>query len=174
MRKIGSTTTGSVIIEMTAAQFAALTQVITADPQPEEKKPASLPVMALKRKQTNVRNCLDQLRPESRQEVIRSIRAMYRGMGGIREEEIIQIMESLVKEGYFSFDADERACYSDNAKPVSILQKQNSREEKGDTDAQQDSVAPAYQGSLEKTFTPSLLVEVPEGDQPVDGNGKVR
>lgn len=174
MRKIGSTTTGSVIIEMTAAQFAALTQVITADPKPEVKKPAQLPVMALKRKQTNVRNCLEQLRPENRQEVIRSIRAMYRGMGGIREEEIIQIMESLVKEGYLSFDADERACYADEGKPVSILQKQNGRKEKGDTYAQKESVATADQASLEKTFTPSLLVEVPEGDQPVDGDAEVK
>lgn len=126
MRKVGSTSAGSVLIEMTAAQYAALTQVMAPQqPDSEPEKPLERPVMALKRKQASVRNCLDKLRPDTRREVARSIKAMFSGNGGIREQEIDLLIESLVKDGYFSFIGGEKVRYAEDKPDATILGEQN-------------------------------------------------
>lgn len=183
MRKIGSTSTGSVIIEMTAAQYAALTQVMGPKPGTEEpgtdglekKEEVTRPVMAVRRKQGYVRNCLSQLRPDTRKEVFRSIRAMFHGSGGIRDTEIDQMIDSLIKDQYFSIDANGDVRYADEkAKVPSILEEENRGKIKGHPDAQQAGIGPEDQDSLEDAFCPALLTEVPEGDDTVNGQQQIK
>lgn len=177
MRKIGSTSTGSVIIEMTAAQYAALTQVMgpkSGVDESEEKKPANRPVMAVHRKQGYIRNCLNQLRPENRQEVFRSIRSMFHGSGGIRDTEVDQMIDYLIKDGYFRIDAHDRVTYADEKdKVLSILQEENRSQVKGDAETEYSGVGPEDEESLEDAFSPALLAEVAEGDNPIDEDQRV-
>ena len=177
MRKIGSTSTGSVIIEMTAAQYAAFTQVMGAPAtvdEPGEKKEAPRPVMAVKRKQGYVRNCLSQLRPDTRKEVFRSIRAMFHGSGGIRDTEIDQMIDSLVKDHYFSIDENGDVTYADEkAKALSILQEENRGKVKGDTYAKHGAIGTKNEDTLEDAFSPALLTEGPECDDAINGHHKV-
>jgi hypothetical protein len=126
MRKIGATSAGSVIIEMTKAQFAALTQVMDpkSEKKEEQKKKVEAPVMAITRKLAYVRNCLDKLQPKTRTEVERTIRSMFHGTGGIRTQEIEQILQSLIKDKYLAITKDESVQYTGdthNPKAVSTL-----------------------------------------------------
>jgi hypothetical protein len=180
MRKIGATSTGSVIIEMTAAQYAALTQVMDNKREAEQeleseqqRNPVERPVMALKRKQVYVRSCFDKLRPETRHEAIRSIRAMFQGSGGIRQSEIEQMIESLLKDKYFSIDEQGRIRYRDKDTVISILEEESRREKESKAESQQSAVDAIDKDALEEALSPSLLVEVAKCDQPVDRDSQI-
>jgi hypothetical protein len=126
MRKIGATSAGSVIIEMTKAQFAALTQVMEpkSEKKKDKKKVAEAPVMAVSRKLVYVRNCLDKLQPKTRTEVERTIRSMFHGTGGIRAQEIEHLLQRLIKDKYLAITEDESVQYTgdpENSKLVSTL-----------------------------------------------------
>ena len=162
---------------MTAAQYAALTQVMgppTGKEEQTEKQSAQRPVMAVRRKQGYVRNCLDKLRPDSRSEVFRSIRAMFHGSGGLRDTEIDQMIDSLVKDAYFSIDASGKVHYSDEkARGLSVLKEQNCREVKSDANTKEGGVGTKDENTLEDTFSPALLTEGAESNDSIDGEAEV-
>ena len=109
---------------MTPAQYDAVVKVFGAersgdapaendlDKIPAEAARQEIPVaMAVRRKLEYVRSCLRKLRPGTRTEVIRSIESLFRFSGGIREQEVEQILSQLQKEKYLTLDAEGMVSY---------------------------------------------------------------
>ena len=115
MKLIGATSVGTVIIEMSASQFANLAQDAEAQPTPPEVKKAAQPVMALKRRLNSVRTCLDKLRPRNRFDLIRTIESVHKSTGGIGVREVEQMVMVLEREDFLSIDEEGIVKYLQQA-----------------------------------------------------------
>ena len=106
MKKIGTTSSGTVIVEMTAAEFDALRQVqgAAAVQQAADK-------MSVAEKVAYVRERIAKLSPKKKEGVARSISAMFQFTGGISEADIEEIVVRLQKEKFFAIDETERVTY---------------------------------------------------------------
>lgn len=106
MKRIGTTSSGTVIVEMTAAQFDALTQIQgKADVQPAADK------MSVAEKVAYVRERIAKLGPKKKERVARSISAMFQFTGGISEADIEEIVVRLQKEKFFAIDETGHVTY---------------------------------------------------------------
>ena len=106
MKKIGTTSCGTVIVEMTAAQFDALTQFQRkADVQPAADK------MSIAEKVAYVRERIAKLSPKKKEGVAHSISAMFQFTGGISEADIEEIVGRLQKEKFFAIDETGHVTY---------------------------------------------------------------
>ena len=117
MNKIGATKSGTVIVEMTTAQFDALHQFMVGQSGAGATKldnsvAVPVPVIALKRKLEYVRGCLEKLKPASHEELLRSIKSVFRSFGGIADFDVEQIVKILQKEGFIAIDELERVTYA--------------------------------------------------------------
>ncbi len=107
MKKIGTTSSGRVIVEMTAAQFDALTQLqLKADVQPPAGK------MSIAEKVAYVRERIAKLSPKKKEGLAHSISAMFQFTGGISEADIEEIVVRLKKEKVFAIDETGRVTYN--------------------------------------------------------------
>lgn len=121
MKKVGKTGSGSILVEMTAAQYEALVQVVAPaqldDSPPESSSAVSVQsvrpthAMAVKRKLQSVRSCILKLKPKNNEEVFRLIKSVYSQSGGISESEVRQIMTVLEKEKFLGFNEDGTVNY---------------------------------------------------------------
>lgn len=106
MKKIGTTSSGAVIVEMTAAQFNALTQFQQkADVQPTADN------MTMSEKVGYVRDRIAKLSPKKKEGVARSISAMFQFTGGISEAELEEVVGRLQKEKFFAIDETGHVTY---------------------------------------------------------------
>ena len=106
MKKIGTTSSGTVIVEMTAAQFDALSQL-----QGASKAPAVVGPTSLAEKVDFVRERIAKLSPKKKDGVVRSIAAMFQFTGGVSEKDIEAIIGHLLKEKVFAIDESGRVTY---------------------------------------------------------------
>lgn len=97
MRKIGSTSSGSVIVEMTEAEFVRLEKAAVVAAKPA--KP-----MAHNERVDYVRDRLKKLNPKDKEAAINSIKAMFQFHGGITPEESERVIASLQKEKFIAID----------------------------------------------------------------------
>jgi len=114
MKKIGSTSSGSVIVEMSEAQFEALS-LIQATAKPNVVAPASSEPtngLSLKEKIEYVRPRLAKLRPKKKDGAVKSIEAMFQFSGGIGSGEIQKILSALVKEGALTITPTEQLVFN--------------------------------------------------------------
>ena len=117
MRKIGNTTTGSIIVEMTAQEYEALVQfqgasaAISPDRSAEHGASAT---MSNADKVTYVEERLRKLSPKKRDAVVRSIKAMFQFTGGIDQQDIERILKALEKRKFFSIDSNGKVSYPKN------------------------------------------------------------
>ena len=110
--------TGSVLVEMSYAQFNNLTQLMQPlDPDNDEPAPvrpqavAQMPAMVLKKRLESVRRCLSKLRPSSLPDLQRTIRLVCSHTGGVRDSEVQHIINLLQKERYLQVLPDESVVY---------------------------------------------------------------
>ncbi|NDV62965.1 hypothetical protein G0Q06_10920 [Puniceicoccales bacterium CK1056] len=112
MRKVGATTSGSVIVEMDLAQFEALKQFMDPKPAPAEKmEKQEVKAMAVKRKLDNIRNCVRKLKPESRESLVLLIKNAHSFSGAYAEKELDHLIEILAREKHFEIKEDGRLEY---------------------------------------------------------------
>jgi len=117
MRKVGATTSGSVIVEMTQVQFEALQQVVNPNSSKEETSAESAPpagevkTMAVKRKLDHVRTCILKLKPSTRDELIRSIKTVGPFTGGFADTEIDHLLRILAREEHFTISDNGTLVY---------------------------------------------------------------
>lgn len=107
MKRIGTTSSGSVIVEMTAAQFDALSRQQRTSPT--EPIPNT---MSLADRVTYVRDRIVKLKPRKREGVARSISAMFQFTGGITETDIEKIITCLQRENHLTVDETGRVAYT--------------------------------------------------------------
>lgn len=117
MRKVGATTSGTVIVEMTQIQFEALQQVVNPNATKVAKGGESsitsgeVKAMAVKRKLDHVRRCILKLKPSTREELIRSIKTVGPFTGGFADTEIDHLLRILAREEHFSISQDGTLVY---------------------------------------------------------------
>jgi len=106
MKKIGTTSSGTVIIEMSTAQFDALSQLqVSQDAQPAIVK------MSITDRVSYVRERLAKLSPKRKEGVARSIAAMFQFSGGIAEADVETIINRLQKEKFLAVNETGRVTY---------------------------------------------------------------
>ena len=135
MNKIGATKSGTIIVEMTTTQFDALHQFmggqgIPAIGKADNTVPVPVPVIALKRKLEYVRGCLEKLKPGSREDLLRSIKSVFRSFGGIADFEVEQIVTILQREGFIAIDKQERVTYGIDGEKVPVADASGKKAER--------------------------------------------
>lgn len=106
MNKIGTTSCGTVIVEMTVAQFDALSALQGVP----HAQPAEV-AMTLAERVTFVRERIAKLSPKRKDGVARSIAAMFQFTGGISDREIEEVISRLQKEKFLAIDEIGRVTY---------------------------------------------------------------
>jgi hypothetical protein len=111
MHKIGATKSGTVLIEMTTAQYDALRQFSRPGAKQEPAARQEVPPIALKRKLEFVRGCLEKLKPDTLEELLKSVKSVFRSFGGIPDSEAGQIVTVLRREGFLDLEDDGSVRY---------------------------------------------------------------
>lgn len=112
MKKIGVTSIGTVIVEMTTtAQFDALERLQA--PSVAADSPTDRAALTGNQCVAYVRERIGKLRPKKRDAVVSSIRAMFQFNGGISDQRIDDVVAALQKESFLSVDADGRVSYKE-------------------------------------------------------------
>ena len=115
MKKIGTTTTGSVIVEMTTQEYDALHQLQAggSTPIPNVATDQEIaPRMNHSERSSYVAERLKKLSPKKRDSVIRSIEAMFQFGGGIDSTEVEKVIATLQKQKFLSISPDGRVTYT--------------------------------------------------------------
>lgn len=138
MKKIGTTSSGTVIVEMSAAQFDALTQIHAplqtppTQPPPAPKTQPAAPaaktvspaVMTAAAKDSAssmtpaqlidyVAKRIVKLKPKKRDALVHSIETMFRLTGGIDAPTIERVIAGLQKSQCISIDAANKVTYKE-------------------------------------------------------------
>ncbi|HVU34750.1 MAG TPA: hypothetical protein VHE61_15060 [Opitutaceae bacterium] len=104
MKNIGTTSSGTVIVEMTAKQFETLTQL---------HAPTASAPMSLSDKTAYAKERIAKLSPKKKDGVARSIRTMFQFTGGIADTEIETVITRLQNEKFFTIDDRGHVTYKD-------------------------------------------------------------
>ena len=120
MKKIGTTLSGTVIVEMTAVQYDALAQIHAPAPPPSTPPVTAKPEVVAEVAQMSptdrvafVRERISKLRPKKKEGVVRSITAMFQFTGGIDDREIQRVIAALQKSKFFAIDGEGRVTYTE-------------------------------------------------------------
>ncbi|EMB17487.1 hypothetical protein [Rhodopirellula europaea] len=116
MNKVGTTSTGNVMVEMTAQEYEALRQLTKPSPSPDPAVTPSAKVMDAKsmsraERIEYVKPRLMKLSPKKRESVVRSIKAMFQHSGGISQPEVDAMIKALQKTGYFKIATSGKVAY---------------------------------------------------------------
>lgn len=126
MRKIGVTSSGTVIVEMSAAQFDALMQIHTPQapqqPPPTQPQPAapavptagkdSVASMTQAQLVEYVAKRIGKLKPKRKDALIHSIETMFRLTGGIDAPTTERVIAGLQKSKFITVDAAGKVTYT--------------------------------------------------------------
>jgi hypothetical protein len=125
MKKIGVTSAGTVIVEMSAAQFDALMQIHTPQapqqPPPAQPPPTapaaptagkdSVASMTLQQLIDYVAKRIGKLKPKRKDALIHSIETMFKLTGGIDTPTIERVIAGLEKSTFITIDAAGKVTY---------------------------------------------------------------
>jgi len=123
MKKIGVTSSGTVIVEMSAAQFDALTQIHaplqTPAAPPQPAAPAaptavkdSVASMTLAQLIEYVAKRIGKLKPKRKDALVHSIETMFRLTGGIDAPTTERVIAGLQKSKFITVDAAGKVTYT--------------------------------------------------------------
>lgn len=123
MKKIGTTSSGTVIVEMSAAQFDALMQIHTPQQtpaaQPQPAAPAaptavkdSVASMTPAQLIDYVAKRIGKLKPKRKDALVHSIETMFRLTGGIDAPTIERVIAGLQKSKFITVDAAGKVTYT--------------------------------------------------------------
>lgn len=104
MKKIGSTSSGTVIVEMTDAEFARLEKLAAVVTGTEK-------AMTHDERVTYVRERLAKSKPKSKVAALHFIRDMFQFLGRVTGDEAEQILASLHKEKFLTIDERHRITF---------------------------------------------------------------
>jgi hypothetical protein len=104
MKKIGATSSGTVIVEMTDAEFARLEKLPALSTGNEK-------CMTHDERVAFARERLRKLNTKTKEAAIHSIEAMFQFHGGITKEDAERIIASLRKEKFLIIDGQSRLSF---------------------------------------------------------------
>ncbi len=96
MKKIGTTSTGNIIVEMSSHEFDSLELTIVPKKKDEKITPATKP-MTIKEYADYAAPRLIKLQAKKKDGVLSSIKSMFQFTGGIEDKKIEQVFSELVK-----------------------------------------------------------------------------
>jgi hypothetical protein len=96
MKKIGTTSTGNIIVEMTSDEFDSLELTIVPKKKDEKIAPTTKP-MTIKQYAEFAAPRLIKLQAKKKDGVVSSIKAMFQFTGGIEDGKIEQVFSELVR-----------------------------------------------------------------------------
>jgi hypothetical protein len=114
MKKIGTTTTGSIIVEMTLREYEALQQLQSGESPSNNSAVVDhevAPRMNHSERSSFVAERLRKLSPKKRDGVIRSIESMFQFTGGIEAAEVDKVVATLQKKKFFTIAPDGKVSY---------------------------------------------------------------
>jgi hypothetical protein len=116
MNKVGTTSTGNVLVEMTAQQYDALHRLTKPSPSPPPAVAPSARVtdaksMSRAEKIEYVKPRLKKLSPKKRESVVSSIQTMFKHSGGISQSEVDAVIKALQKSGFFTIANSGKVAY---------------------------------------------------------------
>jgi len=117
MKKIGTTSAGSVIVEMTTQEFDALQQIRDGGSKPSSRASTVqevAPQMNHSERVIYVAERLKKLSPKKKDGVVRSVEAMFQFSGGISSSEIEEVITTLQKQKFFTIDPSGRVNYTED------------------------------------------------------------
>ncbi len=115
MKQIGTTSSGSVVVEMTTQEYDALKQIQAGGPSTTPKAAAdqgSSNRMSPHERAAYVAERLPKLSPKKKEGAIRSIEAMFQFHGGIDAAEATKILATLERQKFLSITPDGRVTFS--------------------------------------------------------------
>lgn len=114
MRKIGTTSNGMVIVEMTVKQYEALHQ-LHQDMATTATRGAAPSAAAAKMSHSQrveyVADRLKKLSPKTRDAVVHSIEAMFQFTGGIEADEVEKLLMTLGRKNFFQIAPTGKVTY---------------------------------------------------------------
>ncbi len=114
MKKIGNTSTGSIIVEMAIDEYEALQRLqgLQQDsPRPQEGANGPRESMTPAERVAYVAERLKKLQPKKKDGVVRSIAAMFQFSGGIPPADIERVVTTLMKQKFFHVDPTGKVSY---------------------------------------------------------------
>lgn len=120
MNKIGTTTSGTVIVEMTADEYAALPQSLPTKPRTQSPAKPPLPLKAVSAvkqlaspqadvdRVALVKKRLLKLNPKKRDALAHCIETMFQFTGGIKAAQVDSIITRLQKERFLTIGSDDK------------------------------------------------------------------
>ena len=114
MKKVGTTASGSIIVEMTAPEYEALQRLQSGgEASASRSSPVQdiAPRMSHSQRATYVSERLKKLSPKKRDGVVRSLDEMFQFNGGISAEEREKLIATLQKQKFFAIAQDGRVTY---------------------------------------------------------------
>jgi len=123
MKKIGVTSSGTVIVEMSVAQFDALTQIHAPLQAPVSEPKPSAPAAPTAVKDSvasmtqaqlidYVAKRIGKLKPKRKDALVHSIETMFRLTGGIDAPTIERVIAGLQKSKFITVDAAGKVTYT--------------------------------------------------------------
>jgi len=123
MKKIGVTSAGTVIVEMSGAQFDALMQIHTPQqPPPAQPQPAAAAAPAVAKDSVAsmtpaqlidyVAKRIGKLKPKRKDALVHSIETMFRLTGGIDASTTERVIAGLQKSKFITVDAAGKVTYT--------------------------------------------------------------
>ena len=114
MKKIGETSFGTLIVEMSADEFHALSQLQSpTNPAAKNLQPQT-PKTANPEKLTYVKKRILKLKPKKKAGLIRSIVAMFQFKGGISDQEVQTIIKNFQKDRILAIDENNQVAYKES------------------------------------------------------------
>ena len=112
MKKIGITSSGSLIVEMSKEQFDAISKIAApTKPHPKQSSDESSR-MSLAEKIDFVEPRLIKLAPKKPDALIRSVKTMFNFTGGISDSEAEKIIQKLKNKGVIKISGGSKVMYN--------------------------------------------------------------
>lgn len=113
MKKIGTTSSGTLIVEMSTEAFHAWSSLQapltpTENPQSQAAKTVNPEKLAFVKKR------ILKLKPKKKAGLIRAISSMFQFKGGVSEQEIATIIKNFQKEKTLAIDENNRVTYQES------------------------------------------------------------
>ena len=99
MQKIGTTTSGTILVEMTTEEYEAISKIAVRGEPTHPKQPSDQSsLMSFDEKVAFVRPRLLKLAPKRSDALVRSVKTMFNFTGGISDDEANRIITKLKKD----------------------------------------------------------------------------
>jgi hypothetical protein len=111
MHKVGTTSTGMIIVEMSKEQFDALSKICAPSKPHAKQESSEAASMSFAEKVEFVKPRIIKLRPKKTDSLKHGIKTMFNFTGGISDEETDKIVSKLERDKVISISSTKKVTY---------------------------------------------------------------